>query len=197
MPDPTTPPPAPLTAEELRAKADALDASLYSEGARRKRYVRCSGLSHNLQINLLHVDPDWAGYRAKQVMLCDCEKQRLIELCRSAAAMREELDRVKQSNTALHRRCQKAEAALPEWHTIQTTGFKGGNFGRALLVTALSAAQEERESLRARLERVEKAAAVVRKFLPAQTSLPKITTEIGLAVKEFDAALAADAKEST
>ena len=62
------------------------------------------------------------------------------------------LDQARATNTRLSRRCQEAEAALPEWHEIQTSGFKSGRFYGALLVKALADARADRARDREAME---------------------------------------------
>lgn len=60
-------------------------------------------------------------------------------------------------NTALHRRCQKAESALPEWREIagMAAEQRTGRFVPACMAVAMTQASEENDRLRAALARAE------------------------------------------
>ena len=77
-----------------------------------------------------------------------CDIPYLIALYRE---QREKLDKVREKNTLLNRRCQQAEAALPAWQAlVDQSGkvWKGGNFGRMLLAWGIGKANEENAALK-------------------------------------------------
>lgn len=68
----------------------------------------------------------------------------------------DEVEKLRETNRRLNRRCQEAEAALPDWKEIlkcanQGGGLRGGSLGRRLLAWGLTRAQEENDRLKARL----------------------------------------------
>jgi uncharacterized protein involved in exopolysaccharide biosynthesis len=67
--------------------------------------------------------------------------EELVTLCRELEAER---DRLRQRNTELHRRCQKAESAVAQFKRQwdEYGGPRGGSFGRALLASECARMRE-------------------------------------------------------
>lgn len=82
--------------------------------------------------------------------------ERVVEDLEAAQrAAWEERDRARETNKRLNRRCQEAEAALPEWRKVrEEVGAKQatGRFWPALMANALARATDENDRLRALVE---------------------------------------------
>jgi len=74
--------------------------------------------------------------------------EELVTLCRELEAER---DRLRQRNTELHRRCQKAESAVAQFKRQwdEHGGPRGGSFGRALLASECARMREIIQEARA------------------------------------------------
>lgn len=68
-------------------------------------------------------------------------------------ALAQEVTRLREKNRALHRRCQEAEAALPDWHAVREAARTNAhrNLGKALMTWGLARADEENAALRVAL----------------------------------------------
>lgn len=82
--------------------------------------------------------------------LCEeCGTAAPLEVFAALSAQREKL-------TAMHRRAQTAEAALPEWKKVQaevTSNQRTGRFYPAMMASSMARAAEENAALREKLER--------------------------------------------
>lgn len=86
------------------------------------------------------------------------------EVFRDRRALLAEVDRLRESNKALHRRCQQAEASLPDYRKIIATPpdgdgvrFVRGSLGRALAVSMCEKLGDELDATQQRIAELESA----------------------------------------
>lgn len=110
-----------------RLRSDAKNLSAHTIGSKPEQYLTWSAAD---RIEELEKALEEMSATARQALL----KQAKLEA---------EVERLRESQQKAHDRAQLAESALPDWTEINSHGFKGGTFGRALLAYGLTEAKAQ------------------------------------------------------